>query len=159
MIRSCPGAMEYVNAGRAMVKNGRIHLLNGQPIPNDGSDRGLKHGIDTWLAANVAPTPEASSVPVKTSHPIPFQRDAPPHTTLSFEAIWSEVHMAQITETTDPIDPSGDNGIEDEDSELYNLFEVLATERSERKKRDTNIQVSRLSFIISACHDEHSSHP
>jgi len=51
-VRSCPGAMNYVNAGRAMIKNDRIHLPNGQAIPNDGTGRGLKHGIDTWIAAN-----------------------------------------------------------------------------------------------------------
>ena len=136
LVHSCPGAIEYVNTGRAMVKNGRIHLPNGQPIPNDGSGRGLKHGIDTWLAANLAPTPEASSAPVQLSNPIPFQCNAPPHhphATLSFEAIRSEVHMAQITDTAD----TADNSTDEDDSDLYNLFEVLAAERSDRKKRDT----------------------
>ena len=125
--------MEYVNTGQATVQNSCIHLPNGQPIPNDGSGRGLKHGIDTWLSANSA-TPEATTAPTQSSKPIPFQCDIPPHATLSFEAIRSEVHMAQISNTTDIEDPtSKDNS----DGELYDLFEVLATEKADRRKRDT----------------------
>ena len=119
--------MEYVNTGQATVQNSCIHLPNGQPIPNDGSGRGLKHGIDTWLSANSA-TPEATTVPAQSSKPIPFQHDIPPHATLSFEAIRSEVHMAQISNATDIEDPtSKDNS----DGELYDLFEVLATEKAD----------------------------
>src|SRR5713226_9006482 len=44
--------------------------------------------------SNTAPTPNSSIVPVHSSNTIPFQRDAPPHAMLSFEAIWSEAHLA-----------------------------------------------------------------
>ena len=143
MVRSCPSAIDYVNAGRATVKNGRLHLSNGQPIPNDGSGRGLKHGIDTWLAANPAPSSDTHPTQVPSANIIPFQRDPPPHAALSFEAIRSEVHMAQITGTADSNTPKGDHQ-EDLDSEAYDLFEVLATERAERRKRDSKPQKSHI---------------
>jgi hypothetical protein len=54
-LRGCPIAREYVESDRATIKNGRLHLPTGQPIPNDGSGRGLKHSIDSWIAANSAP--------------------------------------------------------------------------------------------------------
>ena len=149
MVRSCPSAIDYVNAGRAAVKNGRLHLSNGQPIPNDGSGHGLKHGIDTWLAANPVPPSDAHPTQVPSASIIPFQRDPPPHAALSFEAIRSEVHMAQITNTADPKTPEGNNQ-DDLDSEAYDLFEVLATERAERRKRDLKPQKS---------HDTPSSSP
>ena len=72
-------------------------LPNGQITPqkkNNGSGCSLKYGIDTWFAANSAP-----SVTVQSSKPVPFQCDTAPHATLSFKAIRSEVHMAQITNT------------------------------------------------------------
>ncbi len=137
IVRNCPGAMEYVKTGRATIQNSRVHLPNGQPILNDGSGRGLKHGIDTWLAANSTPASDPTSTTIQPTMPIPFQHDAPPHTALSFEAIQSEVHMAQITDTAGPEDAPNDSSLDDEDAELYNLYEVLATERSDRKKRDT----------------------
>lgn len=51
-VRKCPTAMEYVSTGRALIKNDRIRLPNGKPIPNNGKGRGLKPAIDEWLAAN-----------------------------------------------------------------------------------------------------------
>jgi hypothetical protein len=44
--------------------------------------------------------------------------------------------MAQITDTADPRNPNGDNK-HDSNGELYDLFEVLATEKAERRKRDS----------------------
>src|SRR5258707_12349959 len=129
--------MEYVKTGRATIQNSRVLLPNGQPIPNDCSGRGLKHSIDTWLAANAAPTSDPTSATIQPTMPIPFQRDAPPHTALSFDAIQSEVHIAQITDTAGPEDAPNDSSLDDEDAEVYNLYEVLATERSDRKKHGT----------------------
>jgi hypothetical protein len=64
-VRGCPAAEEYVRTGRALIQNDRLHLPNGQPIPNDGSGRGLKHAIDTWLAADSARPSEPSAVPTQ----------------------------------------------------------------------------------------------
>jgi hypothetical protein len=50
-----PSLKEYVDSGRAIIENARLCLLTGRPIPNDGSGRGLKHVIDSWIAANSAP--------------------------------------------------------------------------------------------------------
>jgi hypothetical protein len=61
--------------------------------------------------------------------PTTFQQEALPHASLSFEAIHSEVHMAQITDTAEtemPEDLIDDDNI---GSELFDLFEVLATEQ------------------------------
>jgi hypothetical protein len=118
-----------------MVKTGRIHLPNGQTIPNNGSGGGLKYGINTWLAANSAPTPEATTVPVQSSkptRPLPVRRPPPPPPPLiSFESIRSKVHLAQIIDTTDLDDPRTNNSEDDLDGELYDLFDVLATEKAE----------------------------
>src|SRR5258708_7935160 len=128
MVHQCPAAREYVDSGCAKIKNSHIHLPNGQPVPNDSSGCGLKYGIDTWLAANIAPISNTSTVPAHPSNTIPFQCDAPPHIALHFEAIRSEVHMAEITDTTDSADPPSGNSTDNAASELYNLHEVLATE-------------------------------
>jgi len=53
-LRECPSAIEYIKTGQVTVKNNRLFLPNGGPIPNDGSGRGLKHAVDTWTAANSA---------------------------------------------------------------------------------------------------------
>ncbi len=50
-VHKCPSAQEYVCLGHALVLGDRLSLPNGQPISNDGAGWGLKHGIDTWLAA------------------------------------------------------------------------------------------------------------
>ena len=55
--------------GHALVLEDRLSLPNGQPIPNDGAGRGLKHGIDTWLAA------QSPIVPTTVS----FTCEVPPH--------------------------------------------------------------------------------
>ena len=125
LIRECPVARDYVYSNRAMLKNNRIHFPNGQSIPNDGSNRGLKHSIDIWLANNSATTPDTSS-----QHPTlaPFQRDQPPHTSLGFEAT-SEVHMAQVTNVTE--DDTPDSQLD----ELYDVHRVLANEKKKRESK------------------------
>jgi hypothetical protein len=49
-IRQCPTVREYIHAGRAVIKDDRIHLPVGQPIPSDDTGRGLQSAIDAWLA-------------------------------------------------------------------------------------------------------------
>lgn len=53
-VRQCPTAKYYDATNRILILNDRLHLPNGQPIPNDGNGRGLKPAIDKWLAANPA---------------------------------------------------------------------------------------------------------
>lgn len=72
-VRGCPAVEEYVRTGRTLIKNDRLHLPNGQPIPNDGSGRGLKHAIDTWLAADSARPSEPSAVPTQLKAIAAFQ--------------------------------------------------------------------------------------
>ena len=50
-LRECPIAQEYVHSGRATLRNGQIHLPNGDPVPNDGTSRGLQVVIDAFLLA------------------------------------------------------------------------------------------------------------
>ena len=56
-VRQCSAAKEYVASGRAIIQNDRIHLPNGQPVPNDASGRGIKGNIDNWLAAQFPSQP------------------------------------------------------------------------------------------------------
>jgi hypothetical protein len=98
------------------VQNGHIHLPN---------------------TSNSASTPDAPPAQVSSPNAIPFQRDAPPHTALSFEAIRSEVHTVQITDTAWSTTPEESNNEDDSDSQLYKLSEVLAIEKAEQLKQDS----------------------
>ena len=68
-IQACPSTQEYVCTGHALVLEDQLSLPNGQPIPNDSAGHGLKHGIDTWLAAQ-------SPIILAT---VSFIREVPPH--------------------------------------------------------------------------------
>jgi hypothetical protein len=72
-VQECNTAEEYVRGGRATIRNGRIHLPSGDPVPNDGAGRGLRESIDKWLVA-----PPAPSVPVTC-----------PYLRLSYASPWS----------------------------------------------------------------------
>ncbi|KAH9964920.1 hypothetical protein BC827DRAFT_1265610 [Russula dissimulans] len=104
-----------------------LTLPNGDPIPNDGSGRGLKHAIDTWLAANsvIASDPPTSLLTLS-------PHDKPPHLAYSFEIVKQEAHMAQITDVMDePMDKPMD--------ELYNI-EVFNMERKKRQSKLPEVQ-------------------
>ncbi|KAH9065477.1 hypothetical protein EDB87DRAFT_1574608 [Lactarius vividus] len=45
-VRQCSTARHYACTDRILILNDRLHLPNGQPIPNDGNGRGLKPAID-----------------------------------------------------------------------------------------------------------------
>jgi len=94
-VRECSFAEEYVHAGHAIICTGRIHLPNGNPIPNDGTQHGLKSSIDAWHTACTA----AASAPPPAP---PALRDPPPHpTTVSrFEEI-TDSFMLQVLTTPD----------------------------------------------------------
>ncbi|KAI9452939.1 hypothetical protein F5148DRAFT_495249 [Russula earlei] len=82
-VRRCTIAEEYCYNGRIVIRNARLHLPNGQLIPNSGNGRGLKDAVDAWLAANSAQVlsyPATLTVPtpvaLPSSHHPPSSRDA-----------------------------------------------------------------------------------
>jgi len=110
-----------------LIKNNHLYLPNSFPIPNDGSGKGLKHRIDTWLAANSAnpgePTVSASQLQITATS----QYDPPLHIALSLEIVQSE----------NP--DSNDEDSKDDNAELYNMFEVLAAEQKKRDARPSRL--------------------
>ena len=125
LIKRCPAAEEYVRSGRATIRDGRIHLGNGQPIPNNGSGRGLKNAIDAWLAGTSSQPGEPSPViNIQTPGTAAFSRDPPPHVALSFEAIR---HSADLDDNSNPNLPFPD-------TDLYDLQEVLTAEEKRRTR-------------------------
>jgi len=95
---NCTLASEYVKSGCASIVNDHIHLLNSQPVPFDGSRRGLKVSIDTWLNAQIA-----SAVAPAQSHTV-FTQDTPPHfdsnnaSTSQIEEV-VEFHVLQVRDS------------------------------------------------------------
>ena len=129
-LRSCTTANEYIQSGRASWINERIHLPNGQPVPFDGTRRGLKASIDAWLTSQTAaaPTPaQATAV---------LTRDPPPHfglpnaSTSRIEEV-VESHILQVREAACP----------NEEEFSHDIFEVFATE----KKRGDKTKAPELS--------------
>ena len=116
----CPAAQEYICTGHAIIKNDRICLPTGHPIPNDGSRRGLKHGIDTWLAASSATTGELSATISQPQITTALQRDPLPHIALALEIV--------------PDNRDDEESDDSSNEEIYNMYEVLA---AEQKKHDT----------------------
>ena len=119
-LRECRAAEEYVDSGHAWIIHNRICLPNGQPVPNDGTRRGLKVGIDTWLASQSAAPPPAQARAIFTRDP-----PAPPDTHSSSSRIEEvvESHLLQVSAVS-PLEP-------DQLSEPgpCDIFDVFATER------------------------------
>src|SRR6266404_2356844 len=78
LLRECPKTEEYLRTGHTIVFNNCIHLPNGEKIPNDGSNRGLQHGIDIWLVANATNTEAPTTTTIQ---------ELPPHTLLCFQEV------------------------------------------------------------------------
>ena len=117
-----------------MVLGDWLHLLNGQPIPNDGSGHRLKHGIDTWLAAQS----QAAPIP---SQRVSFMREAPLHLPYSHNSHPPSTHI-KVAETH--IMQVVDAGLDDSDSDsdndnLLDFFQVYATERRKRETRRSKL--------------------
>jgi hypothetical protein len=125
LVKRCPAAEEYVRSGRATIKDGRIHLGNGQTIPNDGSGRGLKFAIDSWIAGT-GPQPGESSpiISIQTPGVAALSHDLPLQNTLSFEAV-------QYYTSLDDFD---DSDLPFPDTDLYDLQEVLTAEEKQRTR-------------------------
>ena len=128
-IHTCTIVNEYVNSRCATVINDWVHLLNGQPIPYDGTNRGIKASIDSWLASQ-------NTQPASQSHTV-FVHDPPPHfnsrnTSTSQIEEGIESHILQVRESATPND--------EEEEFLHNIFEVFAT----KKKRSDKAKAPKL---------------
>jgi hypothetical protein len=122
-IHFCPVAQEYISTGCAKIMDDRMHLPNGRGIPNDGLGRGLKAGIDDWLAAQSAPSPSA---PICTA----FVYDSPPHLdhpctpSACIEEV-VESNLLQILAVTElEIEPVSNSG-----EDLGDVFNIFTAER------------------------------
>ena len=149
-IRECPMAQEYIRSGRALVSGDRLYLPNGQPIPNDGTGHGLRHGIDTWLAAQ----PQAQGTPAPTQQ-VSFACEAPPHFPRSFDNRAPAAHIEEVSEThiVQIVGMGQLDSDSDEDSDLegpFDFFQVFATERKKRETRASKMPELRSSTRSSA---------
>ena len=118
-VRGCPAAHEYVRTGRTLVRNDQLILPLGLPIPNDGSGKGLKHGIDTWLAANSVNPGESTVTITQVSAATASQCDPVPLATLSLEIVQSKESDTEEDSDNDSVG-----------GELYDVYEVLAAENT-----------------------------
>jgi hypothetical protein len=111
--------------GHATIKDGRIHLGNGQSIPNDGSGCGLKFAIDSWIAGTGSQPGESSpTISIQTPGAAALSHDSPLQNTLSFEAV--QYYASS--------DNSDDSDLPFPDSDLYDLQEVLTAEEKQRTR-------------------------
>jgi hypothetical protein len=122
-VRRCPVAEEYFDSGRIKIINERIYLPNGQPVPNDRSNRGLQHAIDTWL----------------TQQPSTTTRDPPPHTSFAIQTYAAHpqsIARAHIVEI-----PDLDSGISDSESEEdgLDIFGVFAAEKKKKQAKASKL--------------------
>jgi hypothetical protein len=123
--------MEYLKANLAIWENNCIHLPDSQPIPNDGTNRGLKHGIDSWHTAHSQHTPPALSL-TSLAHGPPPHLDARIATTSCIEEV-TETRILQVSEAA-PLNPD-----DDLDDNPVNIFEVLMTTRKQCKAKAAQI--------------------
>jgi len=165
-IRKCNLAEEYVRSGRASIRGGCIHLPNGNPVPNDGTGRGLQAGIDSWLAGRLTST---SATPPNFAAPA---REPPQHASL----ITSTSRIEEVADSyifqvagvsnlglpadsdpdTDPdmpgLVPESDSDIDsdipaltpesDDDSntsDFDNIFKVFAVEKKKRARKPSRL--------------------
>ena len=131
-IRGCPVAKEYVRLGRALIVEDRLSLPNGQQIPNDGTGRGIKHSIDTWLAA------QAPIVPA-TVQQVSFVHETPPHFPTSHTPRAPSARIEEITEShiVEVVDSEEDPGLDEENP--FDFFQVFATEKKKRETRRSKL--------------------
>jgi hypothetical protein len=136
-IRDCPGVKEYIDSGRALVKEDRLHLPDGGPIPNDGTGRGLRGSIDSWIARQYPPV---ANTPVQAT----YLREAPPPAALTLnprnnspscleEII--ETNILQVFEVPNSNQEPGDES----DDEPLDIFQVFAAEKKKREIRTTRV--------------------
>lgn len=109
-----------------------MHLPNRQPIPFDGTRRGIKASIDSWLTSQTT-----SALSTAQTRAV-FTRDPPPHFDLrnTSTSRIEEVMESHILQVKDAVTSD-----EDEDEFSHNIFEVFAT----KKKCEDKAKASELS--------------
>ena len=124
--------------GRAEIRThrvgcGRRGLPNGQPIPNDGAGRGLKHSIDTWLAAQ-------AKVAQAPTQQVFFTRKAPPHSPPSIDSCPSSARSEEVTEahTVRVISTGQAEEVSVSDKEDP-FFQVFAAEKKKHEIRQSRL--------------------
>ena len=123
-VRRCPIAEEYFDAGRISIINERIYLLNGQPVPNDGSNRGLRHSVDAWLARQP---------PSNTS--LSFTRNPPPHKTFAIQTCENYLPPVAKAHIVEIADAKSENSGSDDEEDRLDIFGVFATEKKKKQAK------------------------
>ena len=100
-----------------------MHLPNGQPIPYDGTNRGIKASIDSWLTVQNAP-PASQTRAVFVRDPLPHFDLRNTSTSQIEEVI--ESHILQVREAVTPD--------EEEEEFLHDIFEVFTTKKKHSNK-------------------------
>jgi hypothetical protein len=111
-LRECPVAEEYVDTGRAIVHDNRIHLPNGQPVPNNGTGRRIKASIDNWLTAQYSSQTMAPTARIE-------------------EVV--ETHILQVAEFSSP-PPANES-----EDKAMDIFEVFAAQKKKREDKVTKL--------------------
>ena len=142
-VRGCPTAKEYLGLGRVLVQGDRLYLPNGQPIPNDGSGRGLKHGIDTWFAAQAPVTPAPKQQ-------VSFTRETPPHFPTNHANRTSSARIEEITEAHIVQVVDSEEDPEPDEEHPFDFFQVFAAEKKKRETRRSKLPELRPSTPPSA---------
>jgi len=136
-IRKCNLAEEYVRSGRASIRGGRIHLLNGEPVPNDGTGRGIQAGIDSWLAGRPTST---SATPPSFAAPA---RDPPQHASLISTSRIEEIadsYTFQVAGASSPnLLTELDTDSSDSDTDTPDIFRVFAAEKKKRAHKPSRL--------------------
>ncbi|KAI9449119.1 hypothetical protein F5148DRAFT_1291798 [Russula earlei] len=128
-------AKTTATSGQVVIRNGRIHLPNGDPVPNDGTGRGLQSAIDLWLAVRsrthaFVPTAQTTLV-----------CDAPPHLINIFKT--RGLPIAQLEEITDSNDSLSIDDSSDSDTntteDTPDIFHVFATQKKKQSTKPSRI--------------------
>jgi len=91
--------------GVAVLHDGLIKLPTYAPVLNDGAGRGIKFGLDQWLATQHAlgtqVTPAAAIAPAV--QPVAFRRDEPPHRLTEVAEVIQTNMILQVVDSTSPL--------------------------------------------------------
>jgi len=123
-IRVCRATEDYVRSSHTTVIDDHLHLPNFQPIPNNGTRRGIKASLNTWLAVQTMPTPTPTP-PAAQTHVV-FAQDTQypdPHSLppSRIEEI-VKTHVLKVREVSD-----AEEG--EETATPHDIFEVFAAEK------------------------------
>lgn len=101
---------------------------NGHQIPNDGTGHGLKHRIDTWVAAQAQASPARA-------HQVFFTGEEPPHIPTTHDSHVPSARIEEVTEAHIVQVVSNVDHSESYDDNPFEFFQVFVTERRKRETR------------------------